>query len=179
MRAINGFKICCRKDCDLVGEPQPVKNFYKCKGNFDGYQGKCIVCEKEYQEKFKKRKREYDKGRSFKNKKYKQDYQQSPQRRMSSYISSAKKRNLVFELSFEQFKKIVFKRCYYCGQFSENKDFCGIDRVDNNVGYTLENCVSCCDICNEMKMARKEKEFLKHIEKIYLYRGLYYENKNF
>ena len=45
----------------------------------------------------------------------------------------------------------------------------GIDRKDSSKGYTLENCVSCCDICNRMKMQMSENTFLNRIEQIYNY----------
>lgn len=37
--------------------------------------------------------------------------------------------------------------CYLCGQPPPS----GIDRVDSSQAYTLENCRSCCKICNYMK----------------------------
>jgi hypothetical protein len=54
------------------------------------------------------------------------------------------------------------KECYYCGEknyacindYIDDKcksKFCGIDRMDNNIGYTIDNCVPCCIICNMMK----------------------------
>jgi hypothetical protein len=46
-----------------------------------------------------------------------------------------------------EFKNITSKSCYYCGKEGPN----GIDRVDNTVGYTKENCVSCCKHCNYVK----------------------------
>ena len=49
------------------------------------------------------------------------------------------------------------------------KDFLynGIDRKDNNIGYIIENCVSCCGICNRMKMDMSYDDFLNHIRLIY------------
>jgi hypothetical protein len=43
----------------------------------------------------------------------------------------------------------------------------GIDRVDNKKGYTEENCVSCCGLCNRMKMKMGLSDFAKHIQKIH------------
>ena len=40
----------------------------------------------------------------------------------------------------------------------------GIDRVDNIKGYDLDNCVTCCSLCNWMKRDLTIKEF-KEIEK--------------
>ena len=43
----------------------------------------------------------------------------------------------------------------------------GVDRVDNERGYSLENCVPCCKFCNRMKRDLGKKEFLEHIKNIY------------
>ena len=56
------------------------------------------------------------------------------------------------------------KPCYYCGSIIETV---GVDRVDNNKGYTLDNVVPCCSKCNYMKNSNTEKEFLEHVEKIH------------
>jgi hypothetical protein len=37
----------------------------------------------------------------------------------------------------------------------------GIDRVDSNIGYTLENCVPCCEAVNRMKMDLSKEEFIE------------------
>ena len=43
----------------------------------------------------------------------------------------------------------------------------GIDRVDSSKGYTLDNCVPCCSICNTMKLNYTLQEFSDHITKVY------------
>ena len=42
----------------------------------------------------------------------------------------------------------------------------GIDRLNSIIGYTIENCVPCCEKCNLMKSNYSENEFLDHIERI-------------
>ena len=55
------------------------------------------------------------------------------------------------------------KDCYYCG----NKvNGIGLDRIDNRVGYTIKNVVSCCRDCNTMKMILSQREFIEKIIKI-------------
>ena len=39
--------------------------------------------------------------------------------------------------------------------------------IDNNKGYELDNCVSCCDYCNRMKLNYTTLEFAEKISKIY------------
>ena len=49
------------------------------------------------------------------------------------------------------------------GEFIYN----GIDRVDNLMGYTLNNVVACCKNCNTMKKDLNKEEFLNIITLIY------------
>jgi hypothetical protein len=95
----------------------------------------------------------------------------------------AKMRNHEFNLTYSEFESIIFKDCYYCGiepQKATNKIiivrgntneppiyYNGIDRIDSNIGYTMDNCVPCCSICNYMKHTLDTESFLKKIESIY------------
>ncbi len=67
-----------------------------------------------------------------------------------SYKSRAKTKNVVFELMQYQTTAMFDSLCFYCGK-TDPRGRGGIDRVDNRKGYTLENCVPCCAICNNMK----------------------------
>ncbi len=42
----------------------------------------------------------------------------------------------------------------------------GIDRVDNSVGYEVDNCVPCCGVCNRMKRDLTKDQFIDHVHKI-------------
>ncbi len=65
----------------------------------------------------------------------------------------AKKRNLEFNLTFEQYSEIAIKPCYYCNDHFriEIGTGSGIDRVINTEGYHINNIVSCCAHCNYLK----------------------------
>jgi len=78
-----------------------------------------------------------------------------------SYINSAKYRNLKFELTQEQFCSLLNKPCFYCNDIAF-----GVDRIDSFIGYQLDNVVSCCGICNHMKMQHSQKFFITHCKKI-------------
>lgn len=67
------------------------------------------------------------------------------------YVKSAKLRNHSFDLTLEELKELSFKKCYYCDSIKD-KEINGIDRINNDLGYDKENCVSCCTICNRMKI---------------------------
>ena len=84
------------------------------------------------------------------------------------YSRCAGDKNLDFEISQEEFNKIVKEPCHYCNIIQE-RGFNGIDRLDSNAGYVLDNCVSCCKTCNYMKCSLPVDVFLKRIEHILTY----------
>lgn len=103
-----------------------------------------------------------------------------------TYQNNAKKMGRDFCLSREEFKCITSQHCQYCGteptqiaKASHNNGrtlegvdwsaytYNGIDRVDNNLGYTIDNCVPCCGSCNLMKRSFSAIQFIKHISNIY------------
>lgn len=90
-------------------------------------------------------------------------YHQSSKGKYRSYKESAKRRSFPFELSIEEFITFWQKPCHYCGDSIET---IGLDRIDNSKGYSLDNCVSCCYICNIMKASLDKETFISHIRKI-------------
>jgi hypothetical protein len=99
----------------------------------------------------------------------------------NSYKNNAKNRNLVFELTKEQFKILNKQNCFYCGKIPSSITktgtdhssyvYNGIDRKDNSKGYTIENSVSCCGLCNKIKHVMSDVEFLKHIKSVAKHQG--------
>lgn len=79
---------------------------------------------------------------------------------------TSKHRHISFDLTFNQYTNIIKNPCYYCGIEVIIKKGSGIDRVDNNIGYTISNSVSCCTWCNRMKSDKSQKEFFEKIKKI-------------
>ena len=68
---------------------------------------------------------------------------------------------VVFELDKDTFIELVKDDCEYCG-----KSECGgIDQSIPGKGYTAENCVSCCKVCNVDKGVKKLKEFQRRVIK--------------
>lgn len=93
------------------------------------------------------------------------------------YIRSAKKRKIEFLLSKEEFKILIQKDCFYCGDkpqkvrranyISRNYILAnGIDRVNNYEGYTVKNCVACCTHCNIAKNSFTQVEFFQKVKQI-------------
>jgi hypothetical protein len=109
-------------------------------------------------------------------------------RTYSKYKKGAKKRNLIFDLTKEEFMNLTQENCYYCdikphrvqkkepdnGSFIYN----GIDRLDNTKGYTIDNCVPCCSICNYAKLTMTEQDFYAWICRVYDFsaRDRYYKH---
>lgn len=69
-----------------------------------------------------------------------------------------------FTLTMEQAEVLFKGPCHYCGDKFE--ELIGIDRVDNNIGYLIENCVSCCKECNFMKQHWNVDVFIAKCKKI-------------
>lgn len=107
----------------------------------------------------------------------------------SKYHYGAVKRNYIFDVSFDDFLKLIKSNCYYCGDapskelgYGKDKKYNlihivnGIDRLDNSIGYKTENLVSCCKECNVMKLNLTLECFIDKIHKI---SKLYKERMNF
>ena len=71
-------------------------------------------------------------------------------RLFGGYKGKSIKKGMIFELSKEEFKELTKRNCYYCGREPFQKTpptikgfghyiYNGVDRLDNNKGYTSEN----------------------------------------
>jgi hypothetical protein len=86
----------------------------------------------------------------------------------TNYKYSSELKQLIFEFTKEDFIRIVKLPCNYCGIIQE-KGFNGIDRIDSTIGYIIDNCVSCCAMCNFMKGCLNKHIFIKRVEHILTY----------
>jgi hypothetical protein len=81
--------------------------------------------------------------------------------------SAAKSRHIILNLTMEEYKNILKMPCHYC-----NNLLCvpvtsgvGLDRLDSNLSYCINNCVSCCTFCNTVKSdLLTETEMLKIVQ---------------
>lgn len=97
--------------------------------------------------------------------------------RYNDYKTRSIKKNIIFSLSKEKFFEIITDNCFYCGAEPltiikskyNNGDFAcnGIDRINNNEGYTDKNVVTCCKICNQAKSNMNINDFYIWVDKIY------------
>lgn len=97
----------------------------------------------------------------------------------ADYEGGARRREIEWALSFDDFISIIKRNCHYCDSLPSNnrkthkRRSCpvnsatsGIDRVDNSRGYTIDNCVPCCRICNTAKRDMPLDMFLGWVRKI-------------
>ena len=86
----------------------------------------------------------------------------------SRYKYRAKEKNIYFDITIEYFKQILLDNdCYLCGKANSSSHQNGIDRFDNNIGYTVENCRVCCANCNYLKKNYSHDELIRKITLIY------------
>lgn len=110
-----------------------------------------------------------------------------------NYKGGAARRGLQWDLSLDQFIKLVSQPCYYSGTLPKKTNAYikadgtvinknrgpsnegverswiyanGIDRINSNIGYIIDNCRPCCKTCNFMKGELSAEDFLTQVSKI-------------
>lgn len=97
-------------------------------------------------------------------------------RSLSNIKRNAKTRSYEWLLSDQQAFALMTSDCFYCdvppGQIihharsTGNAPYNGIDRVDNEKGYLVDNCVACCGVCNSAKADLTLDEFKGWIDRM-------------
>lgn len=96
--------------------------------------------------------------------KVKYQYHKLPKYRYKTYKEGALRRGYSFDITLEEFTTFWNTTCHYC---NDPINGIGIDRKDNNIGYTYNNLISCCTQCNFMKHNISYNEFISRCFKIY------------
>ena len=164
------------KKCKLCGKMfRPTSGNQKyCFGCRDEYRReRNRMLRKKYYQEHKEEVKEYSR-------KYRQEHKEEYKKWRERYLNTIKgryaackaearrqRRQLEWKLTIEEFEKIIRQPCYYCGEMDGK--FSGVDRIDSNKGYTIENCVPCCKTCNRMKRTMSPQEFVKRCKKIVQY----------
>ena len=100
-----------------------------------------------------KRTTNYRKSNPEKSKQYSAKGRRLLTSRFSRAQKQAERRNIIFNLTLEEYLNAISNPCYYC----DNKigkpvqTSTGLDRLNNSKGYELSNIVSCCWSCNRIK----------------------------
>lgn len=90
------------------------------------------------------------------------------------FRKNARKRAPTF-ITKREWLDLALSDCVYCGAkpsnvrkatvpHAEDFHYNGVDRIDSELGYSLDNCQPCCWMCNRMKGNMNEEEFLRHIK---------------
>lgn len=120
----------------------------------------------------------------------------------NSHVQSSKRESRYGKpLPREEWEKIVFQPCHYCGEtdvrhmppsrvrqwkcLNEHPELSnqyslsinGVDRIDSEEGYLVSNCVPCCRMCNMMKSGYTQTDFIQRTKRIYEHRQLHLESK--
>lgn len=94
------------------------------------------------------------------------NYNDNINRKWSRLKHRAKEKNIELTLNINDFIKINENPCFYCGDDLKNTKGIGLDRVDSNKGYALDNVVKCCSTCNTIKMDFNVEFLLTHLPKM-------------
>jgi hypothetical protein len=99
----------------------------------------------------------------------------------NGYKNRARRKQIEFNLTDAEFRKLTSSNCHYCGvepqqytAYHKRKCFGvyvynGIDRIDNAEGYVTTNCVPCCGICNKAKRDLTYEEFTQWLDRLTKY----------
>lgn len=127
------------KICNVCEEEKLIEDFYFFKKD-NKYSHCCKKCKieqvKSYPYKPKDKKKEQARYQKFR---YKTAFRK--------YIQFDKERGLDNNLTLEFVQEASKQKCIYCGFSSV-----GLDRKDNTLGHTIENCVPACKECNIARM---------------------------
>lgn len=85
-----------------------------------------------------------------------------------TYRVNAKNRGIEWGLTKDQFRTLTQENCFYTGlppssvirRQGGNYVYNGVDRMDNDKGYSMDNCVSCNSKVNTMKMDLHYSDFI-------------------
>lgn len=148
------------KICSKCKTEKSVGDFNKHEGHKDGLRSECKKCFNEWKKKYRIKNNEKirQKEREWENR-----YGQRPYGKFLYYKKKAKERTISWNLSFEQFLIFWQKPCNYCSQTIKT---IGLDRINNERGYEINNIVPCCKTCNYAKRALKEKEFIEMCNRV-------------
>jgi hypothetical protein len=89
----------------------------------------------------------------------------------------AREKNREFSLTKDEFRKLIFSNCFYCGREPSQRSinrysngdtiYNGLDRIDNSKGYIEDNVRPCCRQCNVAKNKHSEKDFKIWAKSVY------------
>jgi hypothetical protein len=88
--------------------------------------------------------------------------------RLNALKHASERRGIEWRLTDDEAKEMLTSPCVYCKHIDLEVRVNGIDRLDSNVCYTVENCRPCCKDCNYMKGTYDPRTFIERAKKIAL-----------
>lgn len=146
---------CCSKCKNIF----PLTGFPKCKTGTHGRFAYCRLCLQIVNKTAKEKNKQ-------KNSKNAKQYYRTPKGRFLYSKARAKRRGITWTLSEKEFYSLIAKNCQYCQASPIMQTGSGLDRFDNSKGYTKENAVPCCAICNRMFMHHDKEFAYVHMQKM-------------
>ena len=130
------------KTCPLCKKTQKAEEYHA--KNFtekDGYNPRCKLCVSKVQ--------------------------QTPSMKHADMRKGAKRRKYEWTLELQDTSALLLSDCYYCGKPSQEEvKIHGLDRVENDRGYHLDNVVTCCEQCNMGKHTSSQEEFIEMCKRV-------------
>ena len=150
------------KTCIKCNESKTIDQFSKQKGSPDGHQYACKTCAKASAAVYNADNRELVNAKNA-------AYSRTPKGKFAKYKAGAKTRNISFNLTIDEFLVYWGADCSYCG---DQIATVGIDRVDSSLGYTVDNVVPCCRMCNIIKLDHDNDILNTHMLKMLKHQGV-------
>jgi len=130
----------------------------RAKGKHDKLLRRCVPCYEKLQK--------YESQREPRTRIYRAEVFTNKHVLWNHYVKGAQKRQIDFGLTKARFNELITGPCFYC-DYTKDGEVNGLDRIDNNKGYTEENCVTCCGPCNMLKGSQHPQEFLDKLVAIH------------
>lgn len=114
----------------------------------------------------------YRKNNPDKMKYYNEKKRSDVNQKIKVYKRKAKNRGDDWNLTNKEAYDLILGDCFYCNDSSMGDNLNGIDRINNVEHYDIENCVSCCKQCNNIKRCLDPIIFIKRTEHILTYQKI-------
>lgn len=98
--------------------------------------------------------------------------------RYSNYINTSKQKDITFDISYDKFTELIKQPCHYCGYTPIEGYYNGLDKIDPNGGYKMDNVLPSCWPCNKWRGHDNFSDVLMHCIKILSYNGFEILPKN-
>jgi len=88
-------------------------------------------------------------------------WRETPRGKYGNLKKRAHQKGLPCDLTYKEYFQIQKNPCEYCDEEPDSRLGYGVDRKDNKLGYSKDNCCACCGACNQMKGHRLTYEEMK------------------